>query len=117
MTSPVIYVQPDNLLERALSIMENEGFSQLPVIENGVLMGSISERVIMRIMSSRGLENISHLHVSEVMEEAFPTISPGTEVAVVSNLLEFAQAIIVAELGKVVGVITKFNVLQMMKDV
>lgn len=117
MTKPVISVEPDDLLERALSIMEDEGFSQLPVIDNEVLVGSISERVILRIMASRGLEDISHLKVSMVMEEAFPTVSPGTEVSIISTMLDYSQAIIVTELGRVVGVITKFNVLRLMKDV
>jgi len=116
MTSPVISVSPHDLLEMALTIMESSGFSQLPVIEDDVLVGSISERAILRIMASRGLENISHLQVVKVMEEAFPTVSPGTEVTIISSLLEFSQAVIVTEVGKVVGVITKFNVLHMMRN-
>ncbi len=116
MTAPVISVSPADLVERAFVIMEDKGFSQLPVIENGVLVGSISERGILRTMGSRGLEGVSQLQVGRAMEEAFPTVSPGTEVTVVSNLLEFAEAIIVTEKGRVVGVITNFNVLNMMRE-
>ncbi|MDI6860132.1 MAG: CBS domain-containing protein [Methanocellales archaeon] len=115
MHSPVIHVSSCNKVSKAVDIMETHDFSQVPVIDDGVPVGSISESVIVQSMSSeRDIKKISDLEVGKLMEESFPTVSPSTGVDDVSHLLEHHPAVLVLERGNVVGVITKHDVMKLL---
>jgi cystathionine beta-synthase len=46
-TGPVIAVSPDDTLAEAVAAMTGHGFSQVPVIEGGEVVGSLSERGVL----------------------------------------------------------------------
>jgi predicted transcriptional regulator len=113
MTSPVVSLSPEETVEQAVRIMEMYGFSQIPVIDNGVPIGSISESALVQAMSGANIDKISASHVRQLMEDSFPAIAPGTDMGTISTLLETNHAVLVMETGKVVGVITKYNIMQL----
>jgi predicted transcriptional regulator len=113
MTFPVISLPPDETVEHAVKLMEKHGFSQLPVLENGVPVGSISENALVQAMGSRDIDRISNARVRELMEDSFPAVAPGTDMGTISALLETNHAVLVMEMGKVVGVITKYNIMRL----
>jgi predicted transcriptional regulator len=115
MTSPVVSLPPDETVEQAVKIMERYGFSQLPVLENGVPIGSISENALVQALGSRNIDRISNARVRELMEDSFPAVAPGTDMGTISALLETNHAVLVMEMGKVIGVITKYNIMQLIK--
>jgi len=113
MTAPVISLSPDEAVEQAVKLMEKHGFSQLPVLENGVPIGSISESELVQAMGSRDIDRISVARVRELMEDSFPAVARGTDMSTISALLETNHAVLVMEMGKVVGVITKYNIMRL----
>lgn len=113
MTSPVISLSPDETVEQAVRIMEKYGFSQLPVLENGVPIGSISESVLVQAMSGADLNQVSATRVRQLMEDSFPAVATGMDMGTISTLLETNHAVLVMDMGKVVGVITKYNIMQL----
>src|SRR5512146_826 len=88
MTAPVISLSPDESVDQAVKIMEKYGFSQVPVLENGVPIGSISESALVQAMGSRDIDRISNARVRELMEDSFPAVAPGTDMGTISALLE-----------------------------
>ncbi len=113
MTFPVVSLAPDETVEQAVKLMEKHGFSQLPVLENGVPIGSISESALVQAMGSRDLGRISNTRIREMMEDSFPAVAPGTDMGTISALLETNHAVLVMERGKVIGVITKYNIMRL----
>lgn len=113
MTSPVICLVPEDTVESAVKLMEKYGFSQLPVLENGVPVGSISESILVQAMGSGDISKISTSRIRDIMEESFPAVSPKTDMGTASHLLETYHAVLVMELGKVIGVITKYDVMRL----
>lgn len=113
MTAPVVSLSPDESVEQAVKLMEKHGFSQLPVLENAVPIGSISESALVQAMGSRDIGRISNARVRELMEDSFPAVAPGTDMGTISALLDTNHAVLVMEMGKVVGVITKYNIMQL----
>jgi len=111
----VIHTNSDCSIEEAARIMEEHGFSQMPVIDNGVPVGSISSDQIVRSMTDHDLKKVSHLLVRNIMGDSFPTISPATDVNTVSRILEKNPAVLVLEAGKVIGVITKHDIMKMLR--
>ena len=113
MHTPVVHTHPDSSVEEAVDIMENEGFSQVPVIKNGVPVGSISSDRVVHSMTERNTEKLSNMQVKEIMLGSFPTVSKDTVVTTISHLLEQNHAVLVVEQGKVVGVVTQHDVMKL----
>lgn len=114
MHGPVIHTNSDRSIEEAARTMERHGFSQMPIIDNGVPVGSISTDQIVHSMTDQDIRKVSHLLVKNVMGDSFPTVSPTTDANTVSRILEKNPAVLVLDKGKVVGVVTKHDIMKML---
>jgi predicted transcriptional regulator len=108
MHESVISVAPDDEVQVAEKRMEEEAYSQLPVIENGIPVGSISHGDILSRGGSGG--DIGDDSVREHMSEPFAPVSPDTPLDEIRNLLEHYKAVMVTEGGETVGIITEADV-------
>lgn len=105
----LVSVEPEALIGEALELMNNHGLSQLPVIADGKSVGSVRENRIM----SQLLDNRELLHqpVTQVMDVPFPVVSETVEVARAKQYLKDSPAILVEEYGRIVGILTRYDVL------
>jgi predicted transcriptional regulator len=71
--------------------MEERGISQLPVLENGVPVGCISETAIIRAIERKKHGKDHHPMVKEYMESGFPTIPPDTDLEMVIHILQITM--------------------------
>lgn len=113
MHSPVLSVLVTETLENTVAIMEKHGISQIPVLDNGVSVGCISESSIVSAMDEGRISHIQSHFVADFMEDAFPTVPPSAPADTVIHLLHSNHAVLVAEKGKVSGVITKHDLIGM----
>lgn len=110
----VIGVQKDDEISKAMRLMMEHGYSQLPVFDGKHLVGAITEKTILnQFLSGRDLSQISESSVEQIMADAFPQISEDTPLRLVSNLLQFYPAVLVSRKGAVVGIITKADLFKM----
>ena len=105
MHEAVVTVAPDDAVSEAERTMEEEAYSQLAVVQNGVPVGSISHGDII----DAG-EDVGRLAVREVMSESFPTVSRDATVDELRNLLHHYKAVMVTEGGQVAGIITEADI-------
>jgi len=105
MHEDVASVGPEDSVSDAVSKMQNEGFSQLPVIEDGVPVGSISFEDLMDVG-----EGEREQAVREFMGESFPTKSRNATLDELSTDLGHNKAVIVTERGETVGIITEADI-------
>jgi len=104
----VIGVQKGEKVSRAVDLMMQHGFSQLPVFDGEKCVGCISEKTILsQVTVAKDLSKLSHKNVEEIMEEAPPQIDENAPIPLISNLLHFYPAVLVTRKGKIVGIITK----------
>ncbi|HEY9205004.1 MAG TPA: CBS domain-containing protein [Candidatus Methanoperedens sp.] len=115
MHTPVIHTSSGDSIEEAARIMEDHGFSQMPVIDNGVPVGSISTDQIVHSMTDQDLKKVSHLLVRNIMGDSFPTVSQASDANTVSRILEQHTAVLVLEKGMVIGVVTKHDIMKMLR--
>jgi predicted transcriptional regulator len=92
MHEAVVTVAPDDSVREAEKTMEEEAYSQLAVVQNGVPVGSISHSDIINAG-----EDVGRLPVREVMSESFPTVDSDATVAELRNLLHHYKAGIITE--------------------
>jgi cystathionine beta-synthase len=108
--SVVVNTAPGQLVRQALGLMRLHDVSQLPVLEDGKCVGSVTEYAL----TQRGLESSRFLDavVGEVMDEAFPVIEATQHVESVQKLLSKATpAVLVAENGTISGIVTRSDML------
>jgi predicted transcriptional regulator len=105
MHEDVVSVAADDSVREAERTMEEEAYSQLPVIQHGTPVGSISHGNVI----DAG-EEVGDQPVRDVMGESFPHVSPDTTVDEVRNLLEHYTAVVVTEAGRTAGIITEADV-------
>lgn len=111
----VIGVEKSSSVAEAVKLMMVHGYSQLPVFDGEKVVGSISEKTLLeQVASGRDIAKISGLAVEEVMDESFPQVGKNTPLKVVSGLLQVYPAVLVSEKGKIVGIITKADLLKVM---
>lgn len=116
MKYPVVHATPRDTIDKASRLMEENGFSQLPVLDSGIPIGSISEaRLVSEVASEKDFTKISNKPVEEVMNDCFPTLSKNLDVATVSKFVEVNPAVLVVDKGKVVGIITKADIIKLMR--
>jgi cystathionine beta-synthase len=107
----LVWVSPDEKVADALAKMDELGLTQLPVLEDGRPVGSVREgRVLAKVVRNRDLLEGK---VSEVMEVSFPTVDVDASSGEITRRLQSSPAILVEEYGRIVGIITRHDVLDM----
>lgn len=102
MQEDVVAVTPEQSISEAVRVMNEEAFSQLPVLQDGVPIGSISESDLAHLG-----EEVRHEPINAHKNESFPTVAPDAPLEEIGNLLEHYEAVLVTEDGEAVGIITE----------
>jgi len=111
MTRSLVGIQKDIPIAEAVDIMRRNSFSQLPVLDGGLSVGSISEGTLLdHIVAARRSESHAS-RVSEIMEEPFPQVGEDAPLSLLTSLLKFYPAVLVQRKGVIVGIITKADLL------
>jgi cystathionine beta-synthase len=107
----LVSVSPTETVAEALARMDEKGVTQLPVIEEGRSIGSVREnRVLTRVVRNREL---LEARVSEAMEASFPIVDVDASSEEVTRRLQTSAAVLVEEYGRIIGIITRHDVLDM----
>ena len=110
----IIGVQKSDPVSKAVQTMADYGYSQLPVFDGEHAVGSISEKTIIgKVSAGKDLNQISKYSVGDVMEEAFPQVGEDAPLSLIASLLQVYPAVLISKKGKVVGIVTKADLLKM----
>jgi cystathionine beta-synthase len=109
----LISVAPHETVAEALGRMNDNGVTQVPVLEDGRSVGSIREsRMLAKLLSDGGLINSA---VSDVMDESFPVLEADTSLADIKRKLQRHPAVLVEDFKRITGIITRSDVLDLHK--
>ncbi len=113
---PLIWINPNDKVRRAVNLMRRHGISQIPVLKNNKSIGSISEGAIIRQLTTMDSKEVFRLSIREIMEEPFPTLdtADSTEKAL-SKIAAGIEAILILDHGRPVGIITKIDIIAFTK--
>ena len=107
----LIWAAPEEKVGDVLAKMDEQGLTQLPVLEDGRAVGAIREsRVLAKVVRNHELLESK---VSDVMEASFPAVDVDANTAEITRRLQTSPAILVEEYGRIVGIITRHDVLDM----
>jgi predicted transcriptional regulator len=108
MTRGVLFARPEDSVLKVSEIMVRHAISQMPVIDGHKVVGTITEESIIRKL---GL-NIANEKVKNVMDPPLPIVSEETSIDAIRPLLERRQGVLVAKGKKVIGIITRSDLLK-----
>ena len=113
MHHPVITVKITDTVRKAVELMRKHDVSQLPVLKETAIVGSIKESTIIhRITRGGNIQKVFFTPVYNIMDPPFITINPATEIDEIMGIISSGHsAILVTDKGTLVGIITKIDVL------
>ena len=119
MTKEVIYVNKNEDLYHVLSLMERHNITKLPVLDNGKIVGIVTDNKIadkLGSIRSRGVP-AARMHASSVMEKEFDAISPDTEIIdILKSVGEPGPTMLPVVIDNMlVGVVTKADLLPLVE--
>jgi len=107
---PMITVTEAQTVKEALDLLRRFEISQLPVMREAEVVGSINDVAVMQAVFDHA--DIMHKPVVEVMGRPFPMLDHDSEVGIAYKLLTMANhAIVVTDGSKPVGVVTRQDVI------
>jgi predicted transcriptional regulator len=106
-----IALEKHESVKKAVELMKKKSISQIPILEKNNMVGSISENKIYDLLSESSKEKVFNKKLEEVMDEPFPTLNKDSPLSLSIPLLKFTNALIILERGKIVGIITKSDII------
>ena len=122
MSTPVVSVGPLDFVERAREVMEERRINQLPVVQDGRLVGIVTDRdlgdafpSLLDVLSNETESPIlpPNVRVGAVMTRGVLTVAPGETVARAADMLrrERIGSAPVVDQDHVVGILTRSDCL------
>jgi cystathionine beta-synthase len=107
----VVSVRPTDSVADAVELLRRYGISQTPVIENGRMVGSLTEDLLLRRLSSG--EPLTSSAVREVQGPPFPMLEEDAPVREAYTLFSSGQsAVAVMDKDRLTGIVTKSDLLE-----
>jgi cystathionine beta-synthase len=108
---PLVSVAPSAAVRQALNLMSTWGVSQIPVVDDGESVGGLIEGTLMA--RALGQPALLDQPVREVMEAPFPEVEAATPTDRVGAILtRESPAALVRKDGRLIGIVSRYDVLQ-----
>src|SRR6185295_6013754 len=106
-----ISIRFDDTVDRALALIREFNISQLPVLKENAVVGSVSEGVLLQ----KGLHGPAHgdTRVEYLLEKSLPVVPLDAHLPRAMKVLSTSNAAVaVDEHGKPAGMLTRFDLLE-----
>jgi cystathionine beta-synthase len=112
----LIYLLPDESLQRAADTFREHGISQLPVVENGHMIGAVQEITIVYALH-RGMDS-TKASLREVMAQPMPQLDSRVLLEEIYRMLLAGNpAVMVSRDGRLAGLITRADLMEYYEQV
>jgi cystathionine beta-synthase len=106
----LVAAAPSDTVAEVLARMDEHRVTQLPVIDEGRAVGAVREnRLLTKVLGNR---DRLQSPVGEVMEESFPVVDVDAGAAEVTRLLRRSPAVLIEEYGRITGIVTRHDMLE-----
>jgi len=109
--SRLLFVSPDDIVSSALTLMSENGVTQIPVLDGYLSVGSLREsHVLTKLLANRELLDAK---VSEVMEKSFPVLDVDSSLSEIKSKLQRNPAVLIEDFKRITAIITRSDVLDL----
>jgi cystathionine beta-synthase len=108
----LVVSQKNDTVKDAIHLMNQKGVSQIPVVEDGQVVGSITDsKLLSKIIENPELKDAK---VSDVMENSMKFVALDSTLDVLSSMLEKEKAVLVRDDKHQIHIVTKHDLLEAM---
>ncbi|MCL6623341.1 MAG: pyridoxal-phosphate dependent enzyme [Fimbriimonadales bacterium] len=109
----LIFLSPADKASRGREILKKYDISQVPVIENGEIIGTFTEdRLIDELMLGKNMED---LYVREIMDPPLPVVSPEATLDEITTIIpKKSPAVLIRHPDGRWDILTKYDIIQAM---
>ncbi|AKP52164.1 cystathionine beta-synthase [Cyclobacterium amurskyense] len=105
----LVVVNKNDKIKDAIAIMNDKSVSQIPVMEEGQVVGSLTDnKLLLKIIENPALKDAK---VEEVMEDSMKFVALDSTLDVLSSMVEREKAVLVRDEKHRVHIITKHDIL------
>ena len=105
----LVVVSKQDKVKDAIALMNSKSVSQIPVMENGQVVGSITDnKLLSKIIIDPDLKDAT---VAEVMEDSMKFVALGSTLDVLSSMVDKEKAVLVRDELHQIHIITKHDIL------
>src|SRR5690606_21676032 len=105
----LVTVAKSDRVKDAIALMNQKSVSQIPVLEDGHVVGSITDsKLLSKIITDPALKDAS---VAEVMEDSMKFVALGSTLDVLSSMVDKEKAVLVRDELERIHIITKHDIL------
>ncbi len=108
----LISVQADEKIAEAIVKMTENNISQLPILKNGEVIGSISDKIFTQLIDNKSLKDEV---IENIMEAPYPFVTPKTSMEdIAKQLKNKIPAVLVKDLMGDTHIITSYDIISAM---
>ncbi|MDT7789959.1 MAG: hypothetical protein QOF58_8378 [Pseudonocardiales bacterium] len=109
MVRPLVTVGPRDFARLAAGLMDDFGFTMLPVADEGVFLGVVTKAGV-----ACGRESVASPRVEQVMSQPVLVATPDTDIETLFGAMAVHEVLCVPVLdgSQVVGMVTRLSILQ-----
>jgi len=108
-TDEVIVASWGDKVSDVIARMKSHGISQLPVVKDAKLVGAVAEVDLLRYLVN-GEQSLDS-EIGPLVESDYATVTPDTKLELLQGLLADARMAVVTDSERVVGVVTKIDLI------
>ncbi|HMS43246.1 MAG TPA: pyridoxal-phosphate dependent enzyme [Pyrinomonadaceae bacterium] len=109
----LVFVAPDDTVAEAFAKMNENGVTQMPVLEDNVSVGSLKESgILTKLLQNRDLMNA---RVGDIMDKSFPVLDVDASFNEIKTKLQKSPAVLIEDFKRITGIITRSDVLDLQK--
>ncbi len=109
----LVFVSPNDTVSEAFAKMNENGVTQMPVLEDNVSVGSLKESgILTKLLQNRDLMNA---RVGDIMDKSFPVLDVDASFNEIKMKLQKSPAVLIEDFKRITGIITRSDVLDLQK--
>jgi len=106
----IVFIHPETPVKEVLKIIQDNGYSNIPVMNDRKLLGCIREnRLMTKLLKNPELMNST---AENVWDECFPVLDAKVDISEVKEYLKDNPAILVSDFGRITDIITRYDLLE-----
>jgi len=106
----IVFVHPETPVREVLKIIQENGYSNIPVMHDRKPLGCIREnRLMAKLLQNPELLNST---AENVCDECFPVLDAKADISEVKEYLKVNPAIMVSDFGRITDIITRYDLLE-----
>jgi predicted transcriptional regulator len=111
----IVKLKPTDSLHDAIHKMRKLSISQIPIFSGNEPVGIVTEDGVVKHLTDSDESSWKKIQLADVMEARPPIVDHQTPAKTLVPLIRYSKCILVAKMGKIIGIITASDTLKMLE--